>query len=245
MFASLQKFYDMLPPFIHDVWAQAILEPRLPALHNTDGDPLLLTRVVYEVLDASAATAALSKNRELDAESDGTFRWCGDSQQMKSALLGHVRIANGRLTLEVNSSQRAERGRALVEACAGAYIRYQATSHEDLNSLMERHGSSPPSKGSATPVPPALAESLVLDYQARHYRGWLDEAIPALDGATPRQAARQKALREKLVSGGRSCTGGKQPVSGDRSTSPESRTSVLAATTSRPAGATIRLHQLP
>lgn len=32
----------------------------------------------------------------------------------------------------------------------------------------------------------------------RHYRKWLDEPIPALDGATPRQAAASRTLRAKL-----------------------------------------------
>jgi hypothetical protein len=30
---------------------------------------------------------------------------------------------------------------------------------------------------------------LVLNHYGRHYRAWLDDSIPALEGRTPRQAA--------------------------------------------------------
>ena len=43
------------------------------------------------------------------------------------------------------------------------------------------------------------AEDLVLEHQARHDRGWLDEAIPALGGKTPRQAAGDPGRRQALV----------------------------------------------
>jgi hypothetical protein len=32
-----------------------------------------------------------------------------------------------------------------------------------------------------------------------HYRGWLDEPIPALDGKTPREAVRTKRGRERVA----------------------------------------------
>ena len=36
-------------------------------------------------------------------------------------------------------------------------------------------------------------------FYERHYRGWLDEPLPALDGRTPREAAGLKAARPKLI----------------------------------------------
>ena len=48
-------------------------------------------------------------------------------------------------------------------------------------------------------IPPEVQEALVLNHYARHYRGWLDESIPALDDRTPRAAAKSEALRPKLI----------------------------------------------
>jgi hypothetical protein len=47
--------------------------------------------------------------------------------------------------------------------------------------------------------PPEVAELLMLGFYARHYRAWIDEPVPALDGATPRQAAAIPELRPRLV----------------------------------------------
>jgi hypothetical protein len=44
------------------------------------------------------------------------------------------------------------------------------------------------------------ADELVLDHYERHYRAWLDEPVPALEGVSPREAARSEALRPALVS---------------------------------------------
>jgi len=48
-------------------------------------------------------------------------------------------------------------------------------------------------------IPHEVQEALVLDHVARHYRQWLDEPIPALNGRTPRDAAEHAELRPKLI----------------------------------------------
>jgi len=37
------------------------------------------------------------------------------------------------------------------------------------------------------------------EYKERHYHTWPDTALPGLDGRTPRDAARLKSVRPKLV----------------------------------------------
>ena len=45
---------------------------------------------------------------------------------------------------------------------------------------------------------PPDAEAVLRDFRERHIRQWLDDSIPALDGLTPREAARKPRAREKL-----------------------------------------------
>src|SRR5439155_480926 len=54
--------------------------------------------------------------------------------------------------------------------------------------------------GPGDEVPPEVAAEVVSEFYERHYRGWLDEPLPALDGRTPRQAAGLKSARPKLIS---------------------------------------------
>jgi hypothetical protein len=49
------------------------------------------------------------------------------------------------------------------------------------------------------PVPPAEAGRILAEFKARHYGAWLDVPLPALDGRTPRHAARLKTLRQRLI----------------------------------------------
>jgi len=44
-----------------------------------------------------------------------------------------------------------------------------------------------------------IAAEIVQTFYERHYRGWLDEPLPALDGRTPREAASLKSGRAKVI----------------------------------------------
>ncbi len=104
--------------------ADAIFNPQPPALTNTDGEPLVLTTLTYELrasvqeafevfkgLGASRATDAVSEeDDDVERNDDGTIvravvRWLKDDE----TLLGTVTIEEGVLRAEVNSAERAAR----------------------------------------------------------------------------------------------------------------------------------------
>lgn len=82
------------------------------------------------------------------------------------------------------------------------------TSHENLRRTLKdriraRYLSGKPDDNDAeapgSALPPGVADALVLAHYATYYRGWIDEPVPALDGATPRQAAADPKLRPRAV----------------------------------------------
>jgi len=101
-----------------------------------------------------------------------------------------------RLVLETVSRQRAERGRALLEAAAGPAVAYRATSSESVQRALERPARRARPEDDA---PPEAAAEIVQAFYERHYRAWLDEPLPALDGRTPREAANLKSARPKVI----------------------------------------------
>lgn len=210
--AELARFYKNLPPFFHAAWAASILQPAIPDLHNTDGEPLLITRSSFEVTAADELPVLLDGIPALEREREGSqvWLWQGSNQQAKPVVLGRLELAGGGLVLETNSEARAKRGRALVEEHAGVAVRFRAASHEDLTAKIReglrskhdhqhQHGAGPRG-GAAEALPPEILEVLTLDYLEQHYRGWLDEEIPALERRTPRQAAATPELRPRLIS---------------------------------------------
>jgi len=142
--------------------------------------------------------AALVNHPELERQDDGSYAWLSEKADEAGFRrgFGTFVLKKGRVVLETVSSQRAERGRALLEAAAGPAVVYRATSSESVQRALERR----PAR-TARPedeVSPAAAE-IVQAFYERHYRGWLDEPLPALDGRTPREAAGLKSARPKVI----------------------------------------------
>ena len=165
---------------------------------TAEGDPLIFGKCIFDVLDERALRAALDRHRELVADPDGGYIWVEDSRDGFTRTLGECELEDGRLTLNVSSRQRAERGRALLEKTAGAVIRHRATRFESVASAMRARASAP-----AMPppelIPPAEAARVLAEFKDRHYRGWVDVPLPALGGRTPRHAARLKTVRPRLI----------------------------------------------
>jgi hypothetical protein len=66
-----EEFYKNLPLLLHELWIGSILEPAFPELYNTVGEPVLSTRVIFDVLDASSLTGSLDARVELERSSSG------------------------------------------------------------------------------------------------------------------------------------------------------------------------------
>jgi hypothetical protein len=166
---------------------------------TAEGDEVVLCRAVFDVRDRAALEAALANHPELERQDDGSYAWLAASADEAGFRrgFGAFVLEKGRVVLETMSRERAERRRTLLEAAAGPAVAYRATSHASVQRALERLPDRParPEDG----VPPEAAAEIVQAFYERHYRGWLDEPLPALDGRTPREAAGLKAARPKLI----------------------------------------------
>ncbi len=172
-----------------------------PRLSNRDGDPTVFCETTWTVPDAQAAAAALDAAFEPDDE-PGRWTWLHDDDQESAGnavggrpVLGTLALDGDRLTASTNSVERAEAISLLVGG-----VLPDAELVEDLRSdvddirgdmAYERavFGDDDPSDGlvDAADVPPEVRAAL-RQQMARYEEQWVDESIPALGGATPRQA---------------------------------------------------------
>jgi hypothetical protein len=142
----------------------------------------------------------LGHHLQLVADPDGGYAWVEDSRDGFTRTLGDITLEGGRLTLNVTSCQRAERGRVLLENASGAAIRHRATRYESVESAMKtRTRTRAVLPEEEVEVPPAEAARVLAEFKDRHYRTWPDVPLPALGGRTPRHAARLKTLRPRLI----------------------------------------------
>jgi len=200
-----------------------LLHPQPPTLHNTDGDRFSMRRLVFDIDSAAAAFAALkvlalgmSEDELRDAAEYGAdgalqrvaFAWTkrGNSthKDWESTVLGHLRIEGTRLTADVNSAPRAAEFKRRVSELMGEHARYRMTQIQTMEEMLPPAGAH---RGpGAAPADPEHAELMarpevqahLRDLFARHYEGWIDEKLPALQGKTPQQAVRTAAGREKV-----------------------------------------------
>ena len=95
-----------------------------------------------------------------------------------------------------------KRATALLEGALGEQIGAGLTSMTPLQEALRQVGerqSIEDRDGDGDEIPPEVAASIANQFFDRHYRGWLDSALPVLDGLTPRQAVATESGRDAVV----------------------------------------------
>jgi hypothetical protein len=198
---------------------QQMLNPRVPTLHNSDGDEIALTTVRYPLkatCDRAALQAALMGMPDLQHHA-GKELWTwtttdppaatklpGGDQVVTSIFsngsvsLGSVELEAETLRLETNSPQRAQRGRALLEPVIAPFVGQPVVKHETQAEIRTSASASEDRKPSSR-LSPEEERTIIEETIDRHYRSLLDQPVPLLGDVSPRKAAETKAGREKLV----------------------------------------------
>ena len=168
-----------------------------PRFTNTDGDDLLLITDHFEfdaVVRHQVEAGLLSmEGARLEERTDTITRIAFVRQRSENnvTVVGHAALTNVALTLETNSVQRADRMRRLVENSCDALLRRGTRDRMDPRHARQDSHEDP------YPEPPDAAE-VVRSFKERHYRDWVDEALPGLNGQTPRQAMGSAAGRQRV-----------------------------------------------
>jgi tetratricopeptide (TPR) repeat protein len=170
-------------------WFAAAEAP--PELATTDGDPLVACTGVFRAADRDAAAAALDELFERQGD-----RWAEHRERDgERILVGALHFDGDLLSVETMSEPRFDE---LVPRVAGAVAGLEPLGEERIPAaeLRDRSGGSLPSPGRALDDE-QLAAALSAHMQEAERR-WVDEAVPALGGATPRQAADDPTRRGDL-----------------------------------------------
>jgi len=189
-------------------WAKAVHDGDLtaatpPKLHNTDGDPLMLTtdHFTFQAPARAKVLLALETIEGLvppeDGDSDGySFVRPGNPMHKSwdNTIIGRASVGVDGLTVETNSVKRADGLRKLVEGAGRGLIRHRAREHADPTSKAAPRGAVPRER----PVPGPEEIEVVREFKKAHYQSWLDDPVPALGGKTPREATRSERGRAEV-----------------------------------------------
>ena len=199
-----------------------LLHPTLPVMQNTDGDPIELTTLTYELgVPVAEAVARLTPMATLRGDvhiadevrddagilTAATLTWIkAGNRKIKdwdNTTLGTLRFDGSRLAVEVNSARRRHRIEKEIAKRLGVAATLVDTTITDLAEALERRRetrSVAPSHFSTpddSPRPPEL-QAIEAELARKHWDAWLDTKVPALGDRTPRQAAKTAFGRERL-----------------------------------------------
>jgi hypothetical protein len=202
----------------------SVLNPSLPRICNTDGEKLVPTTLRFdlrcsprEAFDAVRSLSLDSEEEMLDQASrdrEGNLHrvqvsWQrpGNAQNPSwdNTLLGSLVIDEGRLTVDVNSEERADRIRAEIDARLGERAVFKAAVIQSVEKVLEERSGRPETareqrrrKESEDLAARPEVQAALKEMAEQHWRSWPDLRIPALKDQTPREAARTPEGRERL-----------------------------------------------
>jgi len=218
-----EYIYEMLGIY-HDITAR-LLNPAMPQLKNTDGDPLLLHKLIYDL--ACSPREALDALRQLNLTEDDEsiltgaefdpagdlckieFTWekpCNKKHKnWNNTILGHLRIEGATLTAEVNSENRAQKFKKLMEELLPGKARYKTTVIESPQAmfaqLKKEEGSAQAKQrqkeqDELNNQPEVQVQ--IAEYLRQYYRDWINQKIPILKNKTPLQAVKTQDGKEMV-----------------------------------------------
>ena len=192
-------------------FGQAEPEPRLPDVRNVEGHLLVLTTLRWDVRWEPGVRTALATVEGLElsetvAGLEGTFlkKQPPKARTMpgESIAVGTLKLGGGKLVVETNSAERAERLRKRLDKALGKTATFRSVTSEPLEEalakpvdpVVEARREAEQAKLMALPeVREALAKM-----GRDHSLAWCDMVIPALGNRRPRTLVKTESGRRKV-----------------------------------------------
>lgn len=172
--------------------------PPPPKLHTTSGEPVLISKALFEIKDHEAIKTGLPKIKGFEQDRD-VFTWYDKRKSDGSAtILGTIEIKGTKLTLECHSKKRLERGKKLLVGALSTAIVHKIDSFQDpmeaMKSLKDRSSKPPEDE-----LPMEIQQRLYSQFMQNHYEKWFSDKIPALDSKTPLEAIKTEEGKLKVT----------------------------------------------
>ena len=179
-------------------WYDLIRNPTPIKLHTTSGEPILISKAIFEIKDKETVMNGLSKIKGFEQVSEA-FTWYDKRNKEGSAtILGRADIKDNKLILESNSKKRLEKGKKLIlEVLSDAIVHKVDTFQDPMEALKAYKESS--AEEPMNELPMEIQQQYYTQFMQKHSEKWLREKIPALDGKTPMQSVKTKEGKKKVI----------------------------------------------
>jgi hypothetical protein len=123
--------------------------------------------------------------------------------------LGRLRLFADTVEVIAFGSQKFRFARKMIEKYLGACITFRAETENDLKEELRRRlndrkeqrieSDADGRMEKENEIPPEVRAEVLSKFHEQHYRQFMDSPAPMLENKTPRQAAKNKILRPKLI----------------------------------------------
>lgn len=191
--------------------------PKTPKITNTDGEDMLPSKLFFDLhcscevaFDKLATLGTPTSTKEELLRDDVTYSedgsicevflsWIAPSNKsnksLNSIVFASMKISNNKLVVDVNSQERAEKAKTEICKLMGELVSYKTMEITSIESAIKN----PPGKSKIIDLNKnPEAKKAMQKIHEQHWRDWLDMDIPALDGKTPKEAAKTKSGKERL-----------------------------------------------
>ncbi|TRD15663.1 hypothetical protein [Palleronia caenipelagi] len=198
-----------LAPLFTGIWLGTELERMLDQeeleILNRDGDPLMFHELRFPFakgVTQKQIAPVLNERRDMMSEGSKSWVWIETGKTRHSTasegypVFGSVDLKGRALIVNVDSAARAAKAEAVITDLLGEVLRPPLTTIETVGQVS--------AAGEATAdaddaIPPELVQQILQEQMDLHYRSTLDSPLPMLDGLSPREAARDPSMRDKVV----------------------------------------------
>jgi hypothetical protein len=196
--ASMDDFLKYNSENFNFYWYDLISNPTPIKLHTTSGEPMLISKAIFEITNKEVVMNGLPKIKGFEQGREA-FTWYDKRNKEGSAtILGTAEIKDNKLILESNSRKRLEKGKKLIlEALSDAIIHKVDTFQDPMEALKAYKESS--AEKPMNELPMEIQQQYYTQFMQKHSEKWLREKIPALDGKTPMQAVKTKGGKNKVI----------------------------------------------
>ncbi|MFH1768674.1 MAG: hypothetical protein ABH858_05915, partial [Candidatus Omnitrophota bacterium] len=147
------------------------------------------------------------ESKALEKAMNSAFRH--DDESHGVGTIGNLTLCPDRIIIEVFSKQKFKFAKKMIEKYFKETVTLQnemvvdlakqmAGKIDDDGGLRDEVLSEEP-KTQGEPIPIEIERKLAQDFYKNHYGKFIDEQIPAINNLTPRQAAKDPAMRSKLL----------------------------------------------
>ena len=202
--APITEYLKKNSEIFNSFWYSLYSNPAPVDLRNTDGEPILFSKAVFDIKNKDAVINRLKsiKDFKYDEEND-VFVWVDETPDRKvpSTNKGTLQIKNDKLTIECNSKERLSAAKIILDENLSDSIVHIADVFQDVKQAMNEFNekNDGPKKQPESEIPIEIQQEIMNKFLTEHYEKWLNEKIPVLNGKTPLEAIKTKKGRRQVV----------------------------------------------